>query len=176
MGYVDDLEALRREKDRFFRTSPQSPIPRAARASFEGLSYFPPGERWRVSARVERFPEPELLEIPTSTGEPRAYLRWATLRFEVEGREAALTALLPVEGDRDRLFVPFRDATSAEETYGGGRYLDVEAPGAGEALVDFNLAYNPWCVYADDYSCPLPPPENRLPIRVEAGERMPARE
>ena len=97
----------------------------------------------------------------------------------MEGATRRLTGYV-LDGDDaaevDSVFVPFLDATSGTETYGAGRYLDLEAEPDGRYALDFNLAYHPYCVYAPTYSCPLTTAENRLPIRIEAGERLPADE
>ena len=96
------------------------------------------------------------------------------LRFDVGGEPRQLTAYTFNEGAGESLFVPFLDATSGRETYGAGRYLDLEPEEDGSYTLDFNLAYHPSCVYDAKYSCPLTPAENRLPVRIEAGERLPA--
>ena len=98
--------------------------------------------------------------------------RAGTFTFERDGEPRRLTAYVLDGGDPDSLFVPFLDTTSGHETYGAGRYLDLEPEDDGTYALDFNLAYHPYCVYADHYSCPLTPAENRLPIRIEAGERL----
>ena len=96
------------------------------------------------------------------------------LRFELGGEPRQLTAYTFDGGDGESLFVPFLDATSGTETYGAGRYLDLEPEDDGTYSLDFNLAYHPSCVYDAIYSCPLTPAENRLPVRIEAGERLAA--
>ena len=119
-------------------------------------------------------PEPpddpaELITLQTSTGESAEYHRAAVVRFEVEGEPASLTVFR--EQYSGQLFLPFADATSGTETYGAGRYLEVQPLDDGRLLIDFNYAYNPYCAYNDAWSCPLPPPENRLTVSIRAGER-----
>jgi uncharacterized protein (DUF1684 family) len=116
--------------------------------------------------------QPSAFEIPTSDGQLRPAHRAGTFTFEREGGSRRLTAYVLDGGSSDSLFVPFLDVTSGHETYGAGRYLDLEAEPDGTYVIDFNLAYHPYCVYADHFSCPLTPAENRLPIRIEAGERL----
>lgn len=173
--YVDQLNAFRREKNAFFASSPQSPVPADERASFPGLSYFPPDPAYRVEARVVPFERPQLVEMETSTGDVRPQMRFAELLFRLGDQDLRLTGFAePGDLRPEELFIPFRDATSARETYGAGRYLEVPvtyAGNTGNATLDFNLAYNPYCAYSPYYSCPIPPAENMLPIRIEAGER-----
>ena len=144
-------------------------------ASFSGPRYFPPAERWRVAAWLDTATPGtgDHVTLPTSTGKLREMTIAGQLVFEADGREQRLTAYLTHgHGEAHELFVPFRDATSGQATYGSGRYLDVPYLGEdGEYLLDFNLAYNPSCSYDPRWACPLSPPANRLPIPVRAGER-----
>ncbi|HKZ58799.1 MAG TPA: DUF1684 domain-containing protein [Candidatus Thermoplasmatota archaeon] len=169
-----ELQAERAAKDAAFRSEPWSPIPAQARAGFSGLAYFPPDPGWRVLAKVTQVKDAAPFEMATSTGEPRPQVRAARFDFETPSGRSALFGYKEAGRSRTHaLFVPFRDATSGKETYGAGRYLDLEDPGGGEIVIDFNLAYNPYCAYSEAYSCPLPPAENWLKIRVSAGERSP---
>jgi uncharacterized protein (DUF1684 family) len=117
--------------------------------------------------------EPTSFQIPTSDGKLRPARRAGSFAFEIEGRPVRLTGyeLDGAHGD-GRLFVPFLDATTGTESYGAGRYLDLEPDEDGTYAIDFNLAYHPTCVYDPRASCPLTPAENRLPVRIEAGERL----
>ncbi len=166
--YRTHLEAERAEKDSFFRRSPYSPLEQEDRLTFTGLNYYPPDPAYRFILPLQAA-EPEPLTFQTSTGDERVYNRIGTVEFEVEGQPASL-ALYQAEED-DGLFLPFRDATSARETYGAGRYLEPAEVEQGQILVDFNLAYNPYCAYSPNYSCPLPPFENWLKIPIRAGEK-----
>ena len=96
-----------------------------------------------------------------------------TLEFAVPGGSAQLAGYAFEPGPVSELFIPFRDTTSGSETYGAGRYLDLEPEDDGTYVLDFNIAYNPWCAYAPQYSCPLPPRENWLTFPIEAGEKTP---
>ena len=165
--YIDSIEANRVEKDRFFRSSPHSPI--ADRVNFTGLNYYPPDPAYRMTLPLNPVDEPEPLTFQTSTGDERIYYRIGTVNFEIEGQPAILT--IYQSEHHEEFFLPFRDATSGHETYGAGRYLEPELLRNGDILVDFNLAYNPFCAYSDDYSCPLPPFENHLRIPIRAGEK-----
>lgn len=173
--YVAEVQAQRRAKDRFFAESHESPIELAERAGFEGLAYFAVDP----AARIEGLTlgpysgaAPERFAIPTSDGELRPARRAGSFAFELHGVACRLVAYVLDEGDPDTLFVPFLDDTSGSETYGAGRYLDLEPEPDGRYTIDLNLAYAPYCAYSPYYSCPLTPEENRLPVRVEAGERL----
>ena len=164
-----DLADFRREKDEFFRSHPQSPLTPEQRRNFTGLRYYEPNEALSFLALPERFEEPELVEMQTSTGDTATYLRWARISFLVDGREASLTVYR--DPASNGLFLPFQDANAGGETYGAGRYLDVEELPDGRIAVDFNLAYNPYCAYNEQWSCPIPLPENRLRVAIPAGEK-----
>lgn len=166
-----DLQEFRREKDDFFRTDPMSPVLPEQRQSFAGLAYFEPDETFTFAVMPEVFDEPEAVVLQTSDADTRTYERWANLPFSVDGTEVGLTLYRDPEGGG--LFLPFQDATSGDETYGAGRYLELPVLEDGRVLLDFNYAYHPFCAYNPAYSCPIPPFENRLPVAIRAGERNP---
>ena len=177
LTYEEAIGGFRAEKDAFFGSHAQSPIPEAERAAFTGLSYYDLDPGWRFEdLRLEPYDgdQPSDFQIPTSDGRLRPAHRAGVLRFERGGDRHGLTAYTFDGGDEESLFVPFLDATSGKETYGAGRYLDLEREDDGTYSLDFNLAYHPSCVYDPKYSCPLTPAENRVPMRIEAGERLPA--
>ena len=177
LEYKDAVEGFRLDKDEFFKTDPRSPLPESERAAFTGLPYYPVDESLAFEDRVlEPYTgdEPSTFQIPTSDGKLRPAHRAGVLRFELDGVPHQLTAYTFDGGDGESLFVPFLDQTSGTETYGAGRYLDLEPEADGTYALDFNLAYHPSCVYDAKFSCPLTPAENRLPVRIEAGERLPA--
>lgn len=164
-----ELEEFRQGKDEFFRSDSMSPIPPAERASFRGLAYYEPSEALVFDVAPEPYDPVETATMQTSDGRARTYERWARLPFEVDGRALALTVYRdPEDGG---LFLPFQDETSGGETYGAGRYLELPVLEDGRVRLDFNYAYHPFCAYSPEYSCPLPPPENRLPVAIRAGER-----
>ena len=105
----------------------------------------------------------------TSTGSVSEYAKYGHVSFDVNGAIATLQVYQDPEGGD--FFLPFVDATAPADTYGAGRYLDIEPSGAGKFLIDFNYAYNPYCAYNDKWSCPIPPRENRVKVRIEAGEK-----
>ncbi len=167
----------RADKDEFFRGSAHSPLPEPEREAFAGLPYFAVDASLRFDGlRLAPYAgdEPTAFQIPTSDGQLRPAERAGTFSFEIEGQACRLTAYIFEGGDRRSVFVPFLDGTSGTETYGAGRYLDLERDDDDTYSLDFNLAYHPSCVYDARFSCPLTPAENRLPVRVEAGERLAA--
>ncbi len=174
--YVKEIEAMRREKDFFFKEDAESPIRHELRHKLEGLAYFPPDPKYRVRAKLIKDPKPQRVVLATSKGVPREMIRYGVFEFEIDGTKQRLAAFksVPQPGHHhadESLFVPFRDATSGKETYGASRYLDIEEQPTDEFVIDFNLAYNPYCAYSDDYVCPFPPRENWLPVPIRAGEK-----
>lgn len=175
LRYEDALAQFRADKDAFFRTSPNSPIPAPEREAFSGLPYYPVDEALSFDAMtLDPYTgnEPVRFEIPTSDGKTRKAERAGVFRFPLGGADRTLTAYIFEGDDLSNVFVPFLDATSGTETYGAGRYLDIEREDDGTYSLDFNLAYHPSCVYDMRFSCPLTPAENRLPVPVRAGERL----
>ncbi|HZC32707.1 MAG TPA: DUF1684 domain-containing protein [Candidatus Bathyarchaeia archaeon] len=173
--YQSAISGYRAEKDEFFKTSQNSPVPAEERATFEGLPYYPIDEDLVFDGlRLQPYTgnEPSDFQIPTSDNKLRPAHRAGIFTFDLDGPRQ-LTAYTFDGGEGDSLFVPFLDQTSGKETYGAGRYLDLEPDEDGTYAIDFNLAYHPSCVYAPQFSCPLTPAENRLATRVEAGERLP---
>ncbi|MFB6171518.1 MAG: DUF1684 domain-containing protein [Haloarculaceae archaeon] len=168
-----EVEAFRRQKDQYFGEDSHSPISPAERETFDGLNYYPVDEDYRFVLPLDEHEEKERVVVGTSADGEQEYVRWGEFHFEVDGERVTIQAYKSDPGD-DRLWVPFRDETSGAETYGAGRYIDLE-PDAhrvdGEWVLDFNLAYNPTCAYSDRYECPLPPTENWLDVAIEAGEK-----
>lgn len=164
---MSDLQAMRAEKDEFFAHHPQSPLTPEQRRTFHGLDYFAENPDLRLEAQVDELPVKERFEMQTSTGEVQLYERFGRFRFMVEGQEAELTIYQSENG----FFLPFVDSLAGQETYPAGRYLEPEPLPNGRFLVDFNLAYNPYCAYNEMWSCPITPFENRLKVAIRAGEK-----
>ncbi|WP_448519946.1 DUF1684 domain-containing protein [Rhodoflexus sp.] len=171
--YVAGIQEEREEKDKFFREDDESPIEPALRKKFKGLSYFPVDASYRLTADLTLIPATDTasLLLKTTTGEDRLMRRYGIARFRLNGSEHRLTLFISSESPQI-LFVPFNDPTNGEETYETGRYMDIPLPKGrrDQIVIDFNTAYNPYCAYTDNYSCPIPPPENRLQIPIRAGE------
>ena len=141
-----------------------------ARKRFRGLEYFPPNAEYRVEARFEPYQPPKKIAITNVLGMTSDEVSPGALVFTLKGQTFRVDPILE-QGEKD-LFIIFKDATSGKETYAAARYVYAPPPDAsGKTVIDFNRAYNPPCVFTPYATCPLPPPENRLPIRVEAGEK-----
>jgi len=165
-----DWRAWVAARDSLFRSAD---TPLRDTAGFAGLPYFPYDSAFAVPAAFVPALGRDTLVIPTSAGELQPYVSAGQLVFSAGGIQRRLEAFQSVGGPEARLFVPFRDATTGRQSYGGGRYLDVALAPTGRYALDFNRAYHPYCVYNPTYSCPLPPAENTLELAVTAGERLP---
>jgi len=165
---MSDLTHMRKHKDHFFKSDPHSPLSASQKRAFTGLEYYAEQPVLRFDVELDRPKQWDQVLMQTSTGEIREYSKLGTFSFETDGQQDSLTVYGSDDGDA---FVPFVDSTSGTETYGAGRYLDLEWLGGDRYHVDFNLAYNPWCAYSPQYSCPFPPSENRLQVPIRAGEK-----
>jgi uncharacterized protein len=172
-NYESRVAAARAAKDTSFRAG-GSPVPADVRDKFLPLAYFPVDPAYAVPAAFREDPPSarQRVEIQTSTHEPRQMERMGSLEFTLQGQALHLAAFVEVGESAARLFVPFTDTTSGTETYKAGRYLDIARSATGVYVVDFNLAYNPYCYYNPTYDCPYPPKENRLPVAIRAGEKV----
>jgi uncharacterized protein (DUF1684 family) len=165
---MTELEQFRAQKDTFFKTHPQSPLLPEQQDTFEGLRYFPENSALHLVVSIEEFADKDRILMQTSTGDVRAYARYGRLRFNAGEQVVELT----LYADDDTYFLTFADSLAGEETYGAGRYLEPEPLGEGQFLIDFNLAYNPYCAYNDAWSCPITSIENRLRVPIRAGEKV----
>jgi uncharacterized protein (DUF1684 family) len=170
---------FRAARERLFRDHPDSPIEPARRAAWRGLHWYVYDKAWRVRGVIDTAAKRKTFEIELASDGVLRCTRVGCVRFEISGNPVSL-AVYWFEGYGGGLWLPFSDASSGSETYGGGRYLYDTIKGAdlgiagSQILLDFNFAYNPSCAYDDRWSCPLSPPENRLSFAVRAGERTPA--
>ncbi len=176
-AWLHDLQESRQEAADYYLTAFNwrgSPIPER----FDGPKYYPPDERWRIPAILDREAPGagSRVQLETSIGDLRDFDVYGTFAFHLDGQQHTLTAyrMVPENPDYDYLFVPFRDATSGKQTYPAGRYLDIPRQESSDAYtLDFNTAYNPSCAYSPRYNCPYPPSQNHLKIVIEAGEKLP---
>ncbi len=166
MSQLTDYRAL---KDQMFRSSHQSPLAPEQRKDFSGLKYFDENPSLRIETKLEKYPKPERVQMATSTGHVAEYLKYGFVKFTLQGKSQTLQ--IYKSPDQDELFLPFMDETTGKETYGSGRYLDVREQRDRTIVLDFNMAYSPYCAYNEHWSCPIPPRENRLTVRIEAGEK-----
>lgn len=142
------------------------------RVNFKGLEYFPIDPTWRVDARFEPYNPPKKLEIPTQVGTVEEYVCPGALAFEIDGKQYCLDPVIE-PGAENELFIMLADETNGKETYTVGRQMYAPLPDSNNRVIlDFNKAFNWPCVFTEFATCPIPPPQNRLPIRVEAGEKM----
>ncbi len=172
--YVASITADRQAKDAYLRTAADGPL-RGSLAEPRALSYFAVDEQYRVVVPRLRRPAAsgKPITLETSDGQRRIARRVAFLDFDLHDQRLTLTGFSIGPTPPGSLFVPFADATSGTETYGSGRYLDLAIEPDGSVVLDFNLAYHPYCAYSSAYSCPLTPAENRLSVPILAGERLP---
>jgi len=171
--YPAKIAAIRAAKDESFQNDPNSPIPADKKSTLLPLAYYPIDEMYAVPATLEPSADRARIQVPTSIGKIRDLEVVGTLRFSVKGQQTRLTAFMEITEPRsNRLFVPFADETSGTETYPAGRYMELDPTPTGIYLVDFNIAYHPYCYYSPEYDCPFPPKENRLAMPIRAGEKM----
>lgn len=174
--YLDSITNQRFKKDNEFADTLTSPLGRNEMSAFRGLKYFSVDTIWKKRVEIAIDTSEPSFFMPTTTERKPLYRKYATLSFMHNGIVYSLTAFQNLDHKKknpsyNALFVPFKDSTSAHETYGGGRFLDFEIPTSKTAILDFNTAYNPYCAYHERWSCPLPPPENYLKLAVKAGEK-----
>ena len=164
---MSELTEFRKHKDHFFETDSNSPLTQEQRENIEGLNYFDEDQSVKLVLTIDEFADKEEIQMQTTTGDFQIFKRFGKIRFQVDDMEEELTIFASSHG----FFLPFVDAQAGRETYGAGRYLDPPMLPNSKLLVDFNLAYNPYCAYNELYSCPLPPAENRLKVAIRAGEK-----
>ncbi len=172
-AYITKIQKQREEKDRFMRTASDSPFAKNV-AEYTGLNWFAPDKKFLVKAKLVAVENKKAVVLPTSDGKTKRYMEYAYAEFKLDGKEHRLLILEIIDMGpyKGTLFLAFGDQTSARETYGAGRYLDVKKTrGQNSITLDFNEAYNPYCAYNDNFSCPLPPQENLLSIAINAGEK-----
>ncbi|QHL88632.1 TonB family protein [Nibribacter ruber] len=173
--YHQEILKHRAQEDSVFKYGEKSPLTPEAKDTFQALEYFPVKEAYRVKAKFVRTANEGVFKMPTTGARTPEYVKYGELHFNLNGQKLQLNAyqnqeLMKQVQYANYLFIPFTDATTGQETYATGRYLDFSIPmGADSVWVDFNKAYNPYCAYSDGYSCPIPPKENKLPVRIEAG-------
>lgn len=174
--YFSEIKKEREQKDTEMLTDDKSPIPDEEKASFKKLKYYKPNTTFRKVATFKRFDQATHFLMKTSTDRLPEYSLYGVVTFIHKGKNYALNVYQNIElvkkpGYDKHLFIPFNDETNGKATYGGGRFLDVSETGEDTLIIDFNYAYNPYCAYNHKYSCPIPPEENNLKLKIEAGEK-----
>ncbi len=166
--YFEEIKAYRHDVKEFFRNSEDSPVVDMTDKVIP--HYFEPKVEYKVEAYLEEFSEKDTLEMLTTQSDVRKMIRFGDLKFKVNDEKFSLTAYVNIEHP-DSFFIPFHDETNGVSTYEAGRYLDIEKSKATKYILDFNLAYNPYCYYNAKYSCPIVPTDNYLKTKIEAGEK-----
>lgn len=172
-NYQAEIQKERAEKAEFMKSNLESPFLKDS-TPFEGLNYYSIDEKFRIKAKLQSVENKKVVLLATSDGVEQKYLEYAYAVFKLNDIEHRLLILelMDMGPQRGKLFLAFADETSGIDTYGAGRYLDVKkVPAATSIILDFNLAYNPYCAYNDTYSCPFPPKENILKVAINAGEK-----
>jgi uncharacterized protein (DUF1684 family) len=170
--YIQKIEKERERQFKFIRYNIESPLTTEQKAQFTTLTFYDIDPAYRVKARILPIETKKVREVPMTDGSVQRYIEHSYAEFELGGQTNKLLLLQTMdEGDKRNFFLAFADETSARETYGGGRYLNVRQDGKNSITIDFNLAYNPYCAYNPDYACPIPPKENLLSIPIPVGEK-----
>lgn len=172
---IADIQKFQQELNTEYKNPKSTPLRGDNFTNFKEHPFFPINIKYKISAKLIKTENAEPFELPTSSGKTKTYQEYGKASFILDGKELTLTlyqslALSKQKGYEDYLFLPFRDATNEIETYGGGKYMDLKIPTGNTIILDFNKSYHPLCAYnAYDYSCPIVPQENFLPVRIEAG-------
>ena len=172
---ITEIQKFQQELNTEYKNSKSTPLRGDNFTNFKEHPFFPINMKYKVSAKLIKTENAEPFEFSTSSGKTKTYQEYGKASFILDGKELTLTlyqslALSKQKGYEDYLFLPFRDATNEIETYGGGKYMDLKIPTGNTIILDFNKSYHPLCAYnAYDYSCPIVPRENFLPVRIEAG-------
>lgn len=174
---LNDAYRFQKELVKEYADKATSPLSKEAAKSFKGIHFFPVNTAYIVKAVFKRTTEEKIFGMPTSGSTTKQYLKYAEVNFTLSGKPYKLNvyqsvSLASQRQYRDYLFIPFRDASSGKETYGGGRYIDLTIPYGDTIIINFNKAYQPYCAYTEGYNCPIPPRENYLPVKVEAGVKF----
>lgn len=172
VSFERSIEKYRRELNMFMAKDEDSPLTEEQKENFKGLNFYPPSLDFKVRARLYVEENPEIIELPLTNGEQESYFKFAKAVFRLSGEKQEMILLKPVGyEDPNYILFAFYDETSADETYGGGRYINLTYKEKNHIEIDFNKAYNPYCAYNPEYICPIPLRENQINIAVEAGEK-----
>ena len=166
-----DLTPFQREINDFFKDASVSPLKKRDLKNFRGLDFFTYDSTYLVTAKLTKTPKEKPFMMLTTTDMVVEYIKYGTVSFELLDNQYSLDIYKNLEdpNERDNLFLPFLDDTNGNESYGGGRYINLDIPQVDNLIIDFNSAFNPYCVYDEKYSCPIVPRENYLPLEIKAG-------
>jgi len=175
-SYADQIAKHREIYKEDFIKDNRSPL---KKSDLQNLHFYEADSAYKVSAEVELLKNEKVFKMPTFNGSSSDYYRYAHINFSLNGKAIQMTLYRSISLStnpvyKDHLFLPFTDETNNKETYGGGRYIDLDAKeiNNNHIEIDFNKAYNPYCAYSDGYRCPVPPEENDLQLAVKAGEKL----
>jgi len=171
---VAAAENFQAELNKSYADSLKSPLMNEDLKQFKGLDFYPIDEKYIVEAIFIRTKREKSFKMKTTTSRTPIYKKYGELHFSIDGKELKLNVYQNVDlkkkpGYDDYLFLPFSDLTCGKDSYIGGRYIDMRIPKSGKVTIDFNQAYNPYCAYNYEYSCPIVPLENDLDIEINAG-------
>jgi uncharacterized protein (DUF1684 family) len=176
-SYIDSVQSIRDENVKELFGADTQILNDEEKSRVQSLDYYAIDISKKVDA-VFTEEKGRSFHLPTSSGTTKLYRKYGYVTFDWDGKKVKLTIYQDInlskkQGFEDYLIIPFKDATSGKETYGGGRYLDFRMTNQSTVEIDFNLAYNPYCAYSYRYNCPIPPEENHLKISIDAGEKTP---
>lgn len=169
-----EIKKFQEELNAEFKNPEESPLTKKEQRKFKGHNYYPIDTNYRVVATFTKLEKTETLQLKTTTSRLPTYDKYGIINFVLNGKQYQLAVyqshrLREMDKYKNYLFLPFTDLTNGFDTYGGGRYLDLSIPEGNELIIDFNKAYSPSCAYNHTYSCPIPPVENNLEVKIEAG-------
>jgi len=170
----ESVVAFQKQLNAEYADKEKSPLLAKDLKKFKGLDFYAPDEKFFVTAKFVRTENEKPFEMPTSTDRRPMYIKYGEIVFTLSGKEHKMNVyrsldLAKMEKYKNDLFLPFTDLTSGNQTYGGGRYIDLKIPTGNTLVIDFNQSYNPYCAYNHKYSCPVPPDENFLKTEIKAG-------
>ena len=173
--YLNELNQHRAEVNKEFGDTSTSILPKEEVLNFKHLNYYKSNPKFNILANFKKEIGKEF-NMLTSAGKKKAFRQYGILSFKIDGQDFTLPIyqnikLMKNEKYKDYIFIPFKDHTNGNETYGGGRYIEAKKPTGNTYQLDFNYAFNPYCHYTTGYNCPYPPEANFLDIKIEAGEK-----
>ena len=172
--YDKSFTPFQKEMNEFFKDASISPLKEKDLKNFKGLDFFAFDSSYVVNAALTRTPEEKSFKMKTTTDRLPEYVKHGIVTFDLFDKSYSLNIyrnldIIDRDGYEDYLFLPFLDDTNGDESYGGGRYIDLDVTEDDSLVIDFNSAYNPYCTYNEKYSCPIVPRENYLSIKINAG-------
>ena len=166
--YVDRILEERKETEKFFKNSNDSPF---KEKEFNGLNYFPPDISFKTNAIIVKLEKIDTVMLKTFDNKEVNYLKFAIAKMKLKGEKINLILFKELNDKNNNVFLMFNDQTNGDQTYSGGRYIDLNFKNSKRIEIDFNKAYNPYCEYDIKYTCPIPPKENKIQIKILAGEK-----